>query len=100
MFIVPAAVTFDNQFPVTHRHRLAGTVDIDGVPGKKLVGVFLRSSMVLVAAKFSDPITGAFEFKWMPEYPMQSLLVVGLDEEGGQDYNAAPADFISQVTGG
>lgn len=83
----------------TDRHRLAGTVTVDGQPGKKLVAVFIRSTMVLLAAKYSHPTTGAFEFAGLPEYPMQSLLVVGLDELGGQDYNAAPADFISQVTG-
>ncbi len=83
----------------TDRHRLAGTVEIDGVPGKKLVGVLERSSWTLLAAKYSDPVTGVFEFTGLPEYPMRALLVVGLDEEGGQDYNAAPADFISQVTG-
>lgn len=83
----------------TDRHRLAGVCEIDGVPGKKLVGVLVRSSWTLLAAKYSDPTTGAFEFSGLPEYPLQSLLVVGLDELGGQDYNAAPADFISQVTG-
>ncbi len=83
----------------TDRHRLAGTCLIDGVVGKKLVGVLLRDSMTLVAAQFSDPVTGAFEFYGLPEYPLRSLLVVGLDEVGGIDYNAAAADFISQVTG-
>ena len=81
------------------RHRLAGICLVDSVPGKKLVGVMLRTSMTLVAAKYSDPTTGAFEFAGLPEYPMRSLLVVGLDEEGGQDYNAAAVDFVSQVTG-
>jgi len=83
----------------TDRHRLAGICMVDGVPGKKLVCVLLRDSWTLVAAKYSDPVTGAFEFLGLPEYPLASLLVVGLDELGGQDYNAAPADFISQVTG-
>jgi len=83
----------------TDRHRLAGTVEIDGVPGKKLVGVLERGTLAYIAIKYSDPVTGAFEFAGLPEYPMRALLVVGFDEEGGQDYNAAPADFISQVTG-
>jgi hypothetical protein len=83
----------------TDRHRLAGTVEIDDVLGKKLVGVLVRGTLAIIAAKYSDPVTGVFEFTGLPEYPMRGLLVVGLDEEGGQDYNAAPADFISQVTG-
>lgn len=92
-------IRFGSPSARTDRHRLAGEVLVDGVLGKKLVGVFLRTSMVLLAAKFSDPTTGAWEFSGMPEYPLRSLLVTGLDEEGGQDYNAAVADFISQVTG-
>ena len=85
--------------PRTDRHRLAGTVKIDGVLGKKLVTVLDRRSFTLVAAKYSDPATGAWEFACLPEYPSRVLMVLALDEEGGTDYNLEAADFVSQVTG-
>ena len=35
----------------TDRHRLAGTVYVDGAPGRRLVVVVDRATMVLVAAR-------------------------------------------------
>jgi hypothetical protein len=81
------------------RHRLAGTVTIDGLPGKKLIAIIDRTTFALVAAKFSDPATGAWEIAGLPEYPERRLLALALDEEGGTDYNAEAADYLSQVTG-
>lgn len=79
----------------TDRHRLAGTVFVDGQPASRLIGVFDRSTLVLLAAIWSDPTTGAWEVYGLPEYPAQSLLVLALDTTGA--YNAEMADFVSQV---
>jgi hypothetical protein len=79
----------------TERNRLAGTITVDGQPASRLVVVLERKTFVLVAATFSNPTTGAWEIKGIAEYPMQSLLVMSLDNGG--DYNAEVADYISQV---
>jgi hypothetical protein len=83
--------------PRTDRHRLAGTITVDGVPAKRLVVVFDRIAMVLLAAIWSDITTGAWEIHGLPEYPERQLLVMSVDHTG--NYNAEVADYISQVTG-
>lgn len=80
-----------------HRHRLAGTVYIDGQPATRLVCVFHRGTLVLLAAKWSFPSTGTWEISGLPEYAERDLLVLALDTTGA--YNAEVADFVSQVTG-
>lgn len=79
----------------TDRHRLAGTVTIDGVLGKRVVAVIDRRTLTPLAATISDPITGAWTLSSMPEYPERQLLVAALDNTG--NYNAEVADYISQV---
>ena len=81
----------------TDRHRLAGTVTIDGSPAKRLVVVLKRMDLSFVAAKFSDTTTGAWEITGLPEYPEGSLLVFAMDNTA--TYNAEVADYVSQVTG-
>lgn len=81
----------------TDRHRLAGTVYVDGVPGRRLVVVVDRVTMVLVAARWSDPVTGVWEIKGLAQFDERQLLVLALDHTG--NYNAEVADFVSQVTG-
>lgn len=82
--------------PRTDRHRLAGTVTVDGLPAKRLVVVFNRTTFVMLAAKWSDPSTGKWEIKGIQEYPAQQLLVIAVDNT--VSYNAEGADYISQVT--
>ncbi len=89
-------ILFDNGQLRTDRHRLAGTVTIDGSPGKRMVVVYDRRFLTIVAATLSDPLTGAWEIHGLPEYPERSLLVVAYDNTG--NYNAEVADYISQVT--
>ena len=79
------------------RHRLAGIVTVDGVPASKLVAVILRASYVLLALRWSDPFTGAWEVAGLPEYPEGSLLVLAMDNSG--TYNAEAADYVSQGQG-
>ena len=83
--------------PRTDRHRLAGTVTVDGNPAQKRVVVFNRISLKLLAATYSAPATGAWELYGLPEYAEGSLLVVAFDDTG--TYNAEVADYVSQVTG-
>ncbi len=90
--------TVSGQVPLrTDRHRLAGTVTVDGMPAKRHVIVFNRLTFVMIAATVSDPVTGAWEIKGLPQYPERQLLVVSPDSTG--NYNAEVADYISQVTG-
>lgn len=81
----------------TDRHRLAGTVTVDGTPAKKTVMVARRDTLELVAYKTSDPTTGTWELYGLAEYPEGSLLVLAMDDTG--TYNAEVADYVSQVTG-
>lgn len=78
-----------------HRHRLAGTVTVDGQPASRLICVFDRLTKVLLAAKWSDAATGAWEIAGMNEYPRRRLFVAAFDSEG--NYNAEIADYVSQV---
>lgn len=80
----------------TDRHRLAGVVTVNGQPGSKLIYVFDRILMILIASKWSNPTTGAWEFKGLPQYSERSLIVLALDNTGS--YNAEVADYISQVS--
>ena len=81
----------------TDRHRCAGTVTVDGVPASRLVVIQDRLTFAIIAARLSDPTTGAWEIQGLPEYPVGSLLVFALDNSG--TYNADEADYVSQVTG-
>ncbi|KJR97274.1 MAG: hypothetical protein VR65_25425 [Desulfobulbaceae bacterium BRH_c16a] len=90
-FIILGAVP-----PRTDRHRLAGITYVDGVPGKRLVVVEHRTTFVLLTAKWSDPVTGAWEIKGLPEYPERALRVLGVDHTG--NYNDEVATYVSQVT--
>jgi hypothetical protein len=78
------------------RHRLAGIVTVDGQPARRLVVVFDRLTMVMVAVTWSFPTTGAWQISGIPEYPLRQLLVMSVDHTG--NYNAEVADYISQVT--
>jgi len=80
----------------TARHKIAGTVTVDGVPAKRLVMAMDRRFATLIASTFSDrPEVGAWSFEGLPEYPERALIVVALDTTG--NYNAEVADYISQV---
>lgn len=81
--------------PRADRHRLAGTVTVDGSLAKRLVVVLKRDGLSYVAAKFSDQTTGAWEINGLLEYPEKSLLVVAMDNS--ETYNAEVADYVSQV---
>lgn len=79
------------------RHRLTGTIFVDGSPAQRLVVVVQRSTMVLVASTLSNAATGAWELYGLPQYDERDLLALALDSSG--NYNAEVADYISQVTG-
>lgn len=80
----------------TIRHRLAGTVTVDGQPAARLVCVFDRVAMVLLAAKWSDPTTGSWEIAGLPEYPEGGIFAIVLGHPATE--NAAVFDSVSQVT--
>lgn len=79
----------------TGRHRIAGTVKVDGLPAKRYVVVIDRRSLSYLAATISDPVSGEWELSGLPEYPERALLVMALDTTG--NYNAEVADYITQV---
>lgn len=80
----------------TDRHRLAGTVTVDGQPASRLVCVFDRMTMVLLAAKWSDSTAGAWEIAGLPEYPEGGILVIASGHPATE--NAEVFDSVSQVT--
>ena len=77
------------------RHRLAGTVTVDGIPSKRDIFVIDRMSLSYVAGTKSDTVTGEWEITGLPEYPEGSLIVLALDNTA--TYNAEVADYVSQV---
>ena len=95
--IAPRMEILIQPLPRTDRHRLAGTVTVDGVPASRLVVVQDRTTFELVAASLSDPATGAWEIYGMAEYDEGSLIVLVFDHSG--TCNAEVADHVSQVTG-
>ena len=78
----------------TDRHVLAGTTVVNGAPASKLVAVFQRSTLQFVAAKWSNPTTGAWRMEGLPQYNLKDLFVVHFDETG--QFNAIVYDFITQ----
>ena len=83
--------------PRTDRHRLAGSTTLEGTPAKSLVTVFDRLTKALIAAKWSNATTGAWEMAGLPEYPLEGLTINYLDYTGM--YEAVIHDRVSQVTG-
>jgi hypothetical protein len=82
----------------TDRHRLAGVVNVDGQPAKRLICVFHRRTKVLLATQWSNPTTGAWELAGLPQSPARDLYVVAFDDTG--NFNAEIADYMTQVTTG
>lgn len=86
--------------PRTDRHKLAGTVTVDGQPARRRVVVFDRRDYSLVACAESLVGTGVWQISGITEYPERALLVVGLDLDapiGAAKFNAGAADLITQV---
>jgi hypothetical protein len=81
---------------MTGRHKIAGTVTVDGQPAKRLVAAFDRRTMSLVAVTSSDPVTGAWEISGVGDIGDRNILAVAFDTTG--NYNAEVADYITQVT--
>ena len=88
-------VIFNDKPPRQDRHRLAGAITVEGQPAKRLVVVIDRVTLLLKAAVFSHPATGAWEIRGIEEFPEGRLLVFSLDNSG--KYNAEVADYVSQV---
>ena len=88
-------ISVGSNAPRATRHKLAGTVTVDGLAAKRFVTVFDRRNFTWIASTISDPTTGAWEITGLLEYPERSLLVVALDTTGA--YNAEVADYVSQV---
>ena len=70
----------------TDRNKLSGNVYVDGIPARRKIAVFDRETYILVATKWSDPITGSWSFEGLPEYPENSLIVMMLDDPGCKDW--------------
>ena len=83
------------QAPRYDKHRIGGTVTVDGTPAKKTVTVFDRRTMAWVGSTSSDPITGKWEMVGLPPRPDKTLFVLALDNTG--NYNAEVADYVTPV---
>ena len=94
MIFQPAPVFIGQPAVISRRHRLAGTVTVDGVPAKRPIMIFNRITLAVVAATYSRA-DGSWEVYGLAEYPERYLLVVALDTTG--NYNAEVADYVSQV---
>lgn len=81
--------------PVAYRHRLGGTVTVDGSPAKKRVIVVERATFAYVAGTWSNPTDGVWSIAGVAEYPSRALLVLAFDDSG--EFNCEAADYISQV---
>lgn len=93
--IEPAVVFWKS--PVRYdRHKIGGTVSVDGVAGQKTVVALDRRTFTLITATTSDPVTGEWVMQGLQEYPEESLMVLAIDDADA-DYNAEVADFITQV---
>ena len=77
------------------RHKIGGTVTVEGVPQKRMVVAIDRRTFSFVYATTSHPETGEWAMEGLEELPERSLMVFAVDSEG--KYNAEVADFISQV---
>lgn len=86
---------YGSTAPRTDRHRLAGTITVDGQPAGRVVVVFNRLTLNMVAVTVSNNITGTWEIKGIAEQPEKQLLIFSLDNTGA--YNAEIADYVSQV---
>ena len=95
--IEPGAEILIQPQPRTDRHRLAGTVTVDGSPAQKRILACRRMTLEVVAQTMSDPTTGAWEIYGLPQYDEGDFVIIALDESG--TYNAEVADYVSQVTG-
>ena len=76
-------------------YRVAGTVAIDGTPTTPVhrrVRLLERITYRVVAEQWSDPVTGAFEFRNLAN---QQYLVVA--EDYTRYYNVVTADAITPV---
>lgn len=80
----------------TDRHRLAGTVTVDGLPAKRRIIVLDRRDSAFVAGTYSSEVDGAWQISGVKEYPAGQLIVLAYDSTG--NYNAEVADYVSQVT--
>ncbi len=80
---------------ITHRHKLAGAVKVNGVGAIRRVCVFERGSFNYVSSTVSND-DGGWEILNIPEYPPESLIVLTFDDVN-KEFNAEVADFISQV---
>jgi hypothetical protein len=69
---------------------VVGTVNVLGSPAKRRVALLDRRSMKVLAVTWSDPITGAYEFKGFD--PRFDYLVICDDYT--KTYNAAAADWV------
>jgi hypothetical protein len=78
----------------TTRHKLAGTVTVDGQPASRLVVILDRRNFSYVAGTISNA-TGHWELNGVSEYPVNTLIALALDNT--MTYNAEVADYLSQV---
>lgn len=86
-------VLFDE--PRHDRHKIGGTVTVEGQPAARTVVALDRRTFAYIACTSSDAVTGEWEIYGVPEYPERTLIVLAIDSTGS--YNAEVADYITQI---
>ncbi|SHH33180.1 hypothetical protein [Desulfofustis glycolicus] len=95
MSIIPMMLQIGERSPIAHRHKLAGTVTVDGLPARRTIVAFDRRNLDYAGSTISDAETGKWDITNLNEFPERTLLVVAFDTTGY--YNAEVADYITQV---
>lgn len=74
------------------RFMIKGIVTSDGAPASRRVRLYEQRCGTLVAETWSDAVTGAYSFEWLPR---EFYVAIALDHTGAFD-PAAKADLVAE----
>ena len=87
-------IVMESLVPTRPYYKVAGAIIEAGSPAARTVRVHNRSTGALVTSKVSDSEDGSFEITYVPN---ESLYIVALDNDTGDDYNALIYDRVLPV---